>query len=263
MQLNIFLSFHYPYSLVEDKKRPSPIKIEENEETSPPEANSPSSYTLDTIDSIENTNPDDNNGLNNDIDNNNNATISNSSGHDNVADDNNNLNNGIADDNNNLNNDIDNNNNVSDGEKNTADNNNDNYDNNDAATKMYELEPITVHEMVKDCASISLGDGVFVQGSLASIENYRYCLLISADEMNVFLKIGYFYPDRGIFVYGAYTEADALSSLKLVFIKNNLGAYTSISWKYFLNKRYSPATQKVKEEVNIKLPQCMSNNLTV
>lgn len=210
------LSFHYSSAI--DKNSPSPPEKEEDEESS----NSPSSQSFDSIDSLVYDNADDdmdlNDNINNDI-----ATMSNNLGDDNVADDKKNPE---------INNNVIISNNCDDGVT--------------AATKMYELEPITVHVKAKDCSFIPLGDEVFVYNNFTSLENYQFCFKISADKWNVFLKIGHFYPGRGIFVYCAYTEADALSSLRLVFISTNLDKYSSISWKYFLTLKYSSASQEVK-----------------
>ena len=219
------LSFHY--SSVIDKNSPSPPEIEEDEESS----NSHSSRSIDTIDSDMDLNDD----INNDI-----KTMSN-----NLADDN-----------------------VSDDKKYSGINNNVIISNNcddgvTAATKMYELEPIIVHVKAKDCSFIPLGDDVFVHENFTSIENYQFCFKISAEKLNVLLKIGHFYPDRGIFVYCAYTEADSLSSLRLVFIAANLDKFSSISWKYFLTKKYPSASHEVKMEVNIYFASCKFINLTV
>ena len=158
--------------------------------------------------------------------------------------------------------------NVSDDKKYSGINNNVIISNNcddgvTAATKMYELEPIIVHVKAKDCSFIPLGDDVFVHENFTSIENYQFCFKLSAEKLNVFLKIGHFYPDRGIFVYCAYTEADSLSSLRLVFITANLDKFSSISWKYFLTKKYPSASHEVKMEVNIYFASCKFINLTV
>jgi hypothetical protein len=219
------LSFHY--SSVIDKNSPSPPEIEGDEESS----NSHSSRSIDTIDSDMDSNDD----LNNDI-----ALMSNNLGDDNVSDD----------------------------KKHSEINNNviisNNYDDGvTAATKMYELEPTIVHVTARDCSFIPLGDDVYVHEKFTSIENYQFCFKISADKFNVYLKIGHFYPDRGIFVYCAYTEADSLSSLRLVFITANLDKYSSISWKYFLTKKYPSASHEVKMEVNIYFASCKFINLTV
>jgi len=122
----------------------------------------------------------------------------------------------------------------------------------DAGTKKYELEPVVVQAEAKD-NWISLGDEIFVANLFTIIENYQLCFLVRADKLNVLLNIGYIYPDRGIFVYGAYIEADGLSSLRLVFIEEDLRSFSSISWKYFLKKSYPPATQKFIKKVNFKL----------
>ena len=117
----------------------------------------------------------------------------------------------------------------------------------DAGTKKYELEPVVVQAEAKD-NWISLGDEIFVANLFTIIENYQLCFLVRDDKSN--LLLGDFYPDRGIFVYGAYIEADALSSLRLFFINENLDSFTSISWKYFLKKQYPSATMQVKKKVN-------------
>jgi hypothetical protein len=221
--------------MVKDKDSPGPPKIEDDEESSPlmnSEADSSGSDTLDTTDSLVDKSADVDEDLNNDTYKNNIDDI--------VADD----------------------------KKQTEINNNvmmsNHCDDDDiAATKMYKLEPIIVREKAKDCSLISLSDEVFVHDHFTTNENYQFCFTVIADKLNVFLKIGDFYPDRGIFVYGAYTEAGALSSLKLVFINENLDTYSSISWKYFLNLRYPSATQTVIKQVNMLFALCMSNNLTV
>lgn len=213
----------FDYSSVIDKNSPSPPEKEGDEESS----NSSSSQSFDSIESLVHNNADDdmdmNDNISNDI-----ATMSNSLGDDNVADDKKYSK---------INNNVIISNNCDDGVT--------------AATKMYELEPIIVHVKAKDCSFIPLGDEVFVHDYFSSIENYQFCFKISADKLNVFLKIGHVYPDQGIFAYCAYTEADLLSSLRLVFITTTLEKYSSISWKYFLNKKYPSASQEVKMEVNI------------
>ena len=119
----------------------------------------------------------------------------------------------------------------------------------DAGTKKYELEPVVVQAEAKD-NWISLGNKIFVANLFTIIENYQLCFSVRAD---VLLNIGYIYPDRGIFVYGAYIEADGMSSLRLAFIEEDLRSFPSISWKYFLKRSYPPATQKFKKKVNFKL----------
>lgn len=216
--------FTFHHSLVKDKHSPSPPKKEEVEDRSPSldsGANSSDSGTLDTIQSA-----DGDEDLYNDTEKNT---------EDDIVDEE--IISGVDNDS------------VEKAESSNIVVMSDNCDDDVVAgAKKYEYEPIVVQAKAEDCLLIPLGNGVFVYNLFTTIENYQLCFLVRNDKSN--LLLGDFYPDRGIFVYGAYIEADALSSLRLFFINENLDSFTSISWKYFLKKQYPSATMQVKKKVN-------------
>lgn len=239
--------FSLHYSLVKDKNSPNPPQKEEVEETSAlentessndPEAkdnpvnsesNSPTSNTLDTIDSQdENYNNDEDiyDDTDKNTENKNNGKMSDKCDDDVVAKD------SIS------------------GVANDAVENTESSSDVVAGTKTFVLEPVDVKAEAKDHVLIPLGDEVFVDDPFADTENYKFCFCVRADKLNVYLTFGYVYPDRGMFAYGAYIEADALSSLKLVFFDGNLTSFRSITWKYFTSKGYPSATQQYRQKVN-------------
>ena len=282
------LCFHFTVSLIKDKNSPSPPKKEEVAYRSPSMdsgSNSSSSYTLDTIetpyDNDEDMNCDADNcdddivaeeenkaEINNDVlmsencdddivaeeekkaEINNNVLMSENCDDDIVAEEENKaeINNNVLMSEN-CDDDI-----VAEEEKKAEINNNvlmnENCDASvNAATTMYRFAPLLDHSNTDDCVLVSLSDEVSVHEYFTTNGNYMFCFSIIANNLNILLRFGYFYPGRGIFVFCAYKEADALSSLKLVFINANLDSYSSIAWKYFLSLSYPSAIQKVNIEV--------------
>ena len=234
------LCFHFTVSLIKDKNSPSPPKKEEVAYRSPSMdsgSNSSSSYTLDTIE----TPYDNDEDMNCDADNCDDDIVAEE---ENKAEINNDV---LMSEN--CDDDI-----VADEEKKAEINNNvlmnENCDASvNAATTMYRFAPLLDHSNTDDCVLVSLSDEVSVHEYFTTNGNYIFCFSIIANNLNILLRFGYFYPGRGIFVFCAYKEADALSSLKLVFINANLDSYSSIAWKYFLSLSYPSAIQKVNIEV--------------